>query len=160
MANRSATQYQKELKEIKLKEMEYVKKHQITCNHTGATVLLSSYNGSVPNRQKYPKTTLIDEDCGAIFDSARFTPDDVDTAFFRIESMCHQIKLLTAGALDADRRDELESIMIKLDSVRTNLEPYYNSMVKALANSNNESKRRQDKQFGGIGISANTFGGR
>ena len=120
--------------------------------------MLSDYSGIVHNRQSYPDTAVIHPETEAIFDARVFNPKEVEEAFFRIESMCQQIKTF-CPALNDNKKQELINCMDNLDALRNNLAPYYNSMVKALGNNDNK-KQRSERQVGGIGITSAMFGGR
>lgn len=147
----------KELEEIKLKTSQLHRSMHIECdhNHQGNVIPLNKYEGTIRNIEDYSDTTVIHPACGAIFETMAFTPKEVEAAFFRIESMCHQIKLLTGNNIDDAKKGEIVKCMEMLDSIHNTIGPYYNSMVKALAKGDQKQQKRQERNIGGIGITAN-----
>ena len=141
------------------KEMRYERRRKIIeSDFSDKLTMLSEYTGLVSNRHEYPESAVIDPETQAIFDSRVFNPPEVAECFFRLESMCQQIKVF-CPALNDTKKQELYNLMNNLDAIRNSLTPYYNSMVKALGN-NNQKKQRNDRQVGGIGINSAMFGGR
>lgn len=159
MANNNMTETQRKLKENEAERLKLVRTSHIECDHTSGDRIIpvSDYNGVIRNRDQYTPTTVIHPECGAIFETAVFTPQEVEKAFFTIESMCHQIKLLTGANMDASKKKEISNCMENLDALHNNLGPYYNSMVKALSKTDNKQKR-QERQVGGFGVTSGMFG--
>lgn len=131
----------------------------LECDHTskGGVVPISQYKGFIRDANKYPATTVIHPDCGAIFDSEAFTKEKVFNAVFTLESMCHQIKLLTGANMKDKNREDLEMQQEYIEYLNNSLVPYYNSMVDALSSSNKNQQRRSERKIGGMGISSNLF---
>lgn len=147
-----------ELRESEKRVAHLKRLRNLECNHTsrGGVVLLKEYNGFVRNAEKYPENAVIHPDCGAIFDATAFTKDQVSETFFRLESMCQQIKMLTAESLSEKNKEDLIKMMEYIEYLQGNLGPYYNSMVEALTK-DKAKQARSDRKFGGIGVSANLF---
>lgn len=124
----------------------------------GEIIPLRDWGGIVPNRSAYPDTAVIHKDSETIFDIKAYEASEVEECFFKIESMIHQIKYLTRGNIDASKQEELFNAMEALNSLKINIAPYYNSMVKALKNKNNNgNKNNSSRDIGGIGINSSMY---
>lgn len=155
MAEKSST-----VEQIRDREREVAalkRQRAIECDHNSGSgvVPITEYNGIIRDAKKYPQTTVIHPDCGAIFDVKTFSEEEMFSALFTLESACHQIKLLTGANMKEKNWKDLEAIIESLAFVGNDLLPYYNSMVKALGN--NQQQRRSDRKVGGIGVSASLF---
>ena len=134
------------------------RQRMLECDHVGGKgiIPLDQYDGVVRNREKYPKTTVIHPDCGTIFDAKAFSKEDMEAAIFTLSSACHQIKMMTGSNMKEKNKENLIMIMESIEYLKTDLVPYYNSMVKALAK-NNEKPQRSGRKVGGMGISSSQF---
>lgn len=146
--------------QIKAREREAAalrRQRTIECDHSGSSLVpIKDYNGLIRDAKKYPQTTVIHPECGAIFDAKAFSEEEMFLALFTLESACHQIKVMTGSNMSQDNKRELVSMTEHLEYIGNELLPYYNSMVKALGKTETQ-QRRSDRKVGGVGISANLF---
>lgn len=139
----------------------------LECDHTdGVLIPIDQYNGVIKNppssspdkKITYPKTSVVHQSCGAIFDAKQFSEQETFDAIFTLESMCHQIKTMTGDNMQEKNRDQLNTAMEFIEYLRTNLIPYYNSMAAALGRADKTKKNNSyDKKLGGIGITSSQF---
>lgn len=109
----------------------------------------------IPN----PEATIINKANGATFHGKPFTPTKVKELFYDLESICYQISMLTGQRMDDKKKAELQSCHYSIIALRSSLEPYYNEMVKALEDrDNNKEQANRNRGIGSIGINRGMFG--
>ena len=159
MARRENKDRQRELDQIRAREASLRREMMIDEDFTtGKFTNIMDPNVVLKNKDRYPnpETTVIHEDSGVVFDISCFTPKEVEGFFFNIESMLYQIKYVTKGKLDDKKEEEVVNMLEQCEALKSNLVPYYNSMVKVMGKKNNNNKNTSRK-IGGIGINSGMF---
>jgi hypothetical protein len=112
----------------------------------------------IPDKDKYPASTVYCTGCGAIFESETYRPDELNSGIYMFNSMLHQIKMV--ANLTDEERELLRGGYQSLDKL-SQIITYYNDMADKLSNGGkNNGKKNHGSGKGHIGVDSSMFGGR
>ena len=129
------------------------------CNHKpnnkGHVVNVHDSNIIFPGKKDLPETTVICTRCEKFFESCAYNPEELESAFYALESSIEQTKL-NANLSDEDW-EAIGEAYTSIDSLRRFVR-YYNNMVNKLHTGGNK-KNRDGKAVtkGHIGVRQNMF---